>query len=275
MKKKYTLLVLLLFITVINAQKLEKIKGSRNVIQTERVFEEVTAFEVMSDVDIFLVKSNKTKLEIYADDNLHDIVTTSLNDGKLKISLTNKIAGKKKFELTLYINNLSEITLNSSSELSSADYFEAEDLVINLNDKSKIDLLINATNLKVLGNDNAKAKLQLETDFSTFKLQDNSKIEAEIKTNILSVDAQTRAIMIIEGTANEASYLTENKASVKASNLKALKAIVDADNMSNIYVNSIDDLEINAKNKSKVYIYGSALIKIEEFINTATLFKKE
>ncbi|HFS66726.1 MAG TPA: hypothetical protein ENK67_00770, partial [Flavobacteriia bacterium] len=137
--------LLILFISLIGmnsyTQKLEKVKGSKIVITTERAFDTIKGVELHKNLKVDVVKGQENKLVIFADDNLHDIVLTDITDGILDIDISNRIAGKKKFELTLYLTNLSKVTLNDNSKLVNTEYFLENKVQLFLNDKSEGDLM--------------------------------------------------------------------------------------------------------------------------------------
>ena len=64
------------------------------MVLTERKFDNIHGLELNDNIKLILVKGTEFKLDIYADENLHDIVTTDLSDGVLSIGLTNKIGRK-------------------------------------------------------------------------------------------------------------------------------------------------------------------------------------
>lgn len=274
--KKTTILLTILLVTIFTySQKLEKIKGNKNVILTERKLDSVHTLELNNNIKLTLVKSEDSKLAIYADENLHDIVTTDLNEGVLSISLTNRIVSKREFKLTLYIPSLSKIILNDNSFLENSDYLESDDLVLILNNKSKTNLLIKAANLSIETNDSTKNELQIQSDSTTIKMQENARIKGTLKSKKFALEMESKSTFSMSGNVDNASYTTKNNATVKGSNLKVKTVIVDADNTSDVFVNASDTLEVSAKNKAKIAIYGNAKIDLKVFKGTASLLKKE
>ena len=77
MTKNSIFFVIALFsITITTAQvKLEKIKGSKIVTVTTKEVESFENVEIEEFLDVYFVKSEKTSIEIEADDNLHDIIS--------------------------------------------------------------------------------------------------------------------------------------------------------------------------------------------------------
>ena len=109
---KIITLILILSSTFLFSQKMEKIKGNKNVVTQDISLDSITSIELFKDIKLSLVQSDENKLVIYADENLHDVVEVDQSDGKLSISLLYRIASKKEFDLTLHMQNIKEIILN-------------------------------------------------------------------------------------------------------------------------------------------------------------------
>jgi hypothetical protein len=272
--KKLLLLIIILIGASTFAQKLEKIKGSKIVITTERTFDTIKGIELHKNLKIDVVKGNENKLVIFADDNLHDIVLTNISDGILDIDLSNKITRKKKFEITLYLTNLEQVTLNDSSELTNNEYFNNENVIINLNDKSEGNLMFDAGIITLNANDHSKGELILKAKEILVNLQESSKIELGLTADKLKVEANQKSSIKLEGKSTFAEIIANNNTRIRASNLKIDDAIVQSDNNTLIYINSTKTIDIRAKGKTKIYLFGNAKINLSIFKDNASLLKK-
>ena len=258
----------------IYAQKLEKIKGSKIVITTERAFDSIKGIELHKNLQVTIIKAEENKLVIFADDNLHDIVLTDISDGILDIDLSNKIVRKKKFELTLYLTNLEEVTLNDSSELTNNEYFISNNVLINLNDKSKGKLMFDAPKITLNANDHSKGDLLFKSENISINAQESTKLTLGITGNHFEANVNQKSNMEIEGKVDDATIVVNNSAKVKASNFKISATKIEANDAAYVYINALKNIEISAKGKSKVYLYGNAKINLTEFKDNASLFKK-
>lgn len=274
MKKK--LLIVLISLIGVNfyAQKLEKVKGSKIVITTERAFDTIKGIELHKNLKINIVKAEENKLVIFADDNLHDIVLTDINEGILDIDLSNRIAGKKKFELTLYLTNLEQVTLNDASELTNNEYFISNKVFINLKDKSKGNLMFEANDIQLEANDHSKGDLLLKGEKVSLNLQESAKLKTGISAKELVVNANQKASIELEGKVDNATITANNSARIKASNFKISDALVTVDDNAAVYINATKNIEIKATGKAKVYLYGNAKINLSAFKGNAILYKK-
>lgn len=68
------LTIILLNIGLVHAQKKEKIKGSKFITVSQHDVDDFDTIEILDDLEIYLIASDKPQVEIEADDNLHDIV---------------------------------------------------------------------------------------------------------------------------------------------------------------------------------------------------------
>lgn len=274
MKKSILLLLFLLVGITIFAQKLEKIKGSKIVITTERAFDTIKGIELHKNLDITIVKAEENKLVIFADDNLHDIVLTDINDGILDIDLSNKIIRKKKFELTLYLTNLEEVTLNDSSKLTNNEYFNSENVQIDLKDRSQGNLMFDASKITLNGDNHCKGELLLKGNTIKINAQENSKLNIGLSVDNLILNANQKSAINIEGKADKATITANNFTRIKASNCKIENAEIASDDNATLYVNVLKNVEIKASGKSKIYLFGNAKINLSDFKDNATLYKR-
>ncbi len=274
--KKLTTLILLTTILFLNAQKLEKIKGSKNVILSERIFEEINTIKLHKNIQLTLMKGSENKLEIYADDNLHEILESDINNGDLSILLTNRIGSKKKFELTLYLaeTTLSKISLHSNSKIENADFLKVVDLQIDLFNKSDANLFLNGNNITININDNSKSNISLKGQKLICNLQENGKIKGNTNFEEIEIKSNQKSTVTLSGKAVNLIIEAKNSSNIKLSNLRVENASLLAENNSNVHVNATNELIIKAESKSKVYIYSDPTIAIESFRNTASLFKR-
>lgn len=273
--KKIAILILLIVSLQAYSQKLEKIKGSKNVILSEVLLDSINSIELYKDIKLTLKSGDENKLIIYADDNLHEVVNIDINEGKLSLSLLYRIRSKKEFELTLQLSNLEEIILNGNSELTNLNYFKSDVLHIILNDKSDANLLFDADSIVFEGNDSSKADVSFKAKSMNYKMLGKSKIKGISNTELVKFTSQDRAIITLMGKSDSMFIKASESSKVKLISFISNLAEVDAEGKSEVYINVKEDIVISAIDDSKVYIYGNAEIDLKEFKDKASLFKKE
>ncbi len=273
-KTLFFLLITLVSSEISFSQKLERIKGSKNIIQSERTFDTLTGLELHKNIKINLIQSQENKLVIQADDNLHSVVITTVKDGMLDIDLSNRIASKKKFELNLYLTNLNHIILQDDTYLYSGDFFDAEEITLELSDHAEAILLFDTQNFTLNANDDSKGNLVIKSDKAFFTLEENTQIEAQTDITDFDLEVFQKATVTLKGKAKHFTTKAVNSTKILSSNLKVKKAAVEADNHSLVYVNVSSELTVKASGKSKIHIYGKPDIELKTFKDSAILFKE-
>jgi len=279
MKNNYlskTFITLLLLITSITyAQKLEKIKGSKMVTLTEVTLDSIVSIELYKDIDLVLKQGDTDRLTIYADDNLHDVVDIDLNGGKLSLSLLKRISSKKKFELTLYANNLSLIILNDDSTLTNTDFYKAESLNIVMNNKSELECLFDADLIVYEGNDSSDSDSTFKTQTINYTLQDRADVKGVSNAEITKINLDGKTSITLSGKSKETYITATGSSDIKIEDMLSKITEIDAEDKSTVYTNTSENLSILAKDGSKINIYGKAEIDLVEFKGKAVLNKKE
>lgn len=258
-----------------NAQKKTKIKGNKVVATDNRVFDYFTKIELNDEIELELRQGNSNKLEIEADENLHDVIESDVRNGILMLSLNKRITNSKKLNLTLYVDDLDYIELNDDSKLKGLSEFKFFDLEIISNNKSEIEIQFETQNFKMTSNEKARGKLFVKADSVSVYMKESSKLEFDLNAEKLTVDYHGSAAGEFVGKVTNLSLIANDNATYKGANLVSDTAIVVALNKSDTYVNSKDSLEIIAKNKAEVYIFNKPTISIKSFEDDATLFKRE
>ncbi len=273
--KRMMVLILLIGSVQTFSQKLEKIKGSKNVILSEVLLDSINSIELYKDIKLTLRSGNENKLIIHADDNLHEVINIDINEGKLSLSLLYRIRSKKEFELTLQLSNLEEIILNNNSELTNLNYFKSDELHIILNDKSEANLLFDSNSIVFEGNDSSKAEVSFKAKSINYKMLGKSKIKGISNTELVKFTAQDRAVITLMGKSESMFINASESSKVKLISFISDIAEVNAEEKSDVYLNVKEDIVISAVDDSKVYIYGNAEIDLKEFEDKASLYKKE
>ncbi len=273
--KAIFIVLFLMLVSVSYAQKLQKIKGSKIVNLTEISLDSVNSIELYKGINLILKKGEEPKFTIFADDNLHHVVDLDLNDGKLSLSLLKRITSKKKFELTLYLKDLNSIILNDDSTLTNLDFFDVDELNIELNNKAELTCLFNGEMIVFEANDSSKSESNLKAKTINYNLQDRVRIKGISNADITKIIAGGKSSITISGKSEE-TFITATQSSIlKLNNLINKITEVMVEDKSNIFINTTEDLTISAKGDAKVYIYGNSEIDLIDFKDKATLIKKE
>ncbi len=208
MKKATTLIIAILCITVINAQK--KIKGNGNVVTIERTTNDYNGISVSGFYDIELIDGTEGKITLMGEDNILDYIETEVRGGTLAIkSKDNKNPIPSRGEgviITIPVDEIDAIRLSGSGNfvgnktLKTNDIdirvsgaknielaIEAADILVETSGSSNIDLTGSSENLRVRssGSSNVKA-YGLEVDDATLELSGSSDVELTVNKSLTS-----------------------------------------------------------------------------------------
>ena len=151
MKKIFTIiLALIITSTSLNAQFFnKKIKGNGNIITTDRSVSDFDKIGVAGSFDVILKKGNEGAISIQADENLMEYIITEVKDGSLKIKPKkgHQLKSTKTIQITVGFNNLEEVSLAGSGDVTSTDAINAADLKLSLAGSGDINLKVSTKNL--------------------------------------------------------------------------------------------------------------------------------
>ncbi len=273
--RKTLLIAMTLFCVVATAQKKAKIKGNKTVITEERTFEFFSSIELNDKIELTLKQSESNRLVIEADENLHDVVESEIESGTLVLSLNKRITSSKRFRLTLYIEDLDIIKLNDDSEILSDEKFDFFDLKMILNDKSDVEMNIEAQFFSLESNEKSRGNVTVKADSISIHMKESSKIKYFVNTQKIQVNSEGSSTGEFVGKTNDLVLVANDNSSFRGNELEAKEIKLDASNSTNSYVHAKNNLILTLQNKSKVYIFGSPTIEIKSFEDASSIFKRE
>ena len=148
MKSTTKKLLALLFVSVLisscNVNMFNRVNGNRNVVTADRsTSQKFTKIKVSTGLDLYLSQGTKNKVTLEADENLHDIIITEVNDGVLKIYSEKNIWQAKARKVYLTVKNLEGLTATSGSDVYTEDILKVE--TIKVSATSGADIRISGT----------------------------------------------------------------------------------------------------------------------------------
>lgn len=278
MTKKIILFALFLFnITIISAQtKLEKIKGSKIVTVTTKEIESFENVEIEEFLDVYFVKSDKTSIEIEADDNLHDIVSYNVLGNTLKITALKQPTNEKKLAVRVnYNDSLKTIVARHESKINALADINLENITIKNFDKSQSFLNVKSTNFTLLMNDKSKAEINVKAEKTVIELSKDAKIKALIASPEAKIDLYQKSEGEIEGDAQIAKIRLDNNASLIAKKFTVKDMELVTESYTKCSVMAQKSIEISASGKSEIDLLGEPKVDLKVFTNSAVLSKKE
>ncbi len=211
-------------------------KGNGKVVTDSReITSEFTVVSASEGLDVYVTQAEDFDIKVEADDNVIDLISTDIKDGKLRIHTIENIgrATKKIFV------SMPEVTgLNSSSG--------ADLIVKNVISGDKIEL-------------NASS---------------GSDLSAEIKANEIDADASSGADIRISGETNTLYTNASSGADIKAKNLLSKVCFANASSGSDISVNVSESLTADASSGADISYSGNASVKSKKRISGSIHHRK-
>jgi hypothetical protein len=270
-----TIIVLCVFSCLLQAQKTEKIRGSKLVTSSSKEIKSFTAIEVEDNIEIHLEKGAKNQINIEADDNLHEIISTKVQDKILIVSTTKEIQGFKKLSIKVtYTNDLNLVTAKDESVINAIHEIILDTITFKSLDKSKLFLNVNAGNFNLQADDKSKIELNLKSETSFIELSKNSSLKALINSAELKCDLYQKATATIEGDANMTNIRQDNATELNARNFNSKNTDLAIEGNATCILFAENTLVIDASNKTEIELFGEPKIEIRRFSGEAKLFKK-
>ena len=240
MNKIFTIiLALLVTSTSLNAQfSNKKIKGNGNIITTDRSVSDFDKIGIAGSFDVILKKGNEGAISIQADENLMEYIITEVKDGQLKIKPKkgHQLKSTKTIQITVSFNDLEEVSLAGSGDVTTSDAINASDLKLSLAGSGDMNLKVSTKHLtsKIAGSGN----ISLNGDTDEFSCS-------------------------IAGSGNLNGY-----------DLKATIAIAKIAGSGNIKVNAVSEIHAKIAGSGNVYYTGNPEVEKSNALGSGSLKKK-
>ncbi|WP_411768062.1 head GIN domain-containing protein [Winogradskyella sp. A3E31] len=196
------------------------VTGNGNVLTEDRILnDDFNAIEVSRGLDVYITQSGDYGLSVEADENLHDIILTEVENGTLKITTSDNIRKSKSQKVMVNAKNLEAIKATSGSDV----YSEG---------------LISASNLKLTASSGAD-------------------LNVEVKADQLICSASSGSDIKVAGNTTNLEAKATSGSDINAKNLIAEYSDVEANSGADISVHSSKELTANANSGGDVRYYGN------------------
>ncbi|WP_223034111.1 head GIN domain-containing protein [Hanstruepera marina] len=149
------------------------VTGDGNVITKEqRLQSEFNEIHVSRGLDVYLTQGTSDKVTIEADGNLHDIIIVNINNGVLEITAEDNIRSASSKKVLVNFKNIDKIVATSGSDVFSTHTIHTDNLELETNSGSDMDLEINTRKLYCLST--SGSDLELTGTVVSFKAEANS-----------------------------------------------------------------------------------------------------
>jgi hypothetical protein len=196
------------------------VRGNGDVETIERSIDEnFNEIRISRGLDVYLTQSDQVSLYVEADENLHDIITTEVENGILRISTNENISFSKSKKVMLSFKDISKIKATSGSDVYSTNTIVADNL-----------------------------------ELSTTS---GSDMELDINTQVVDCSSTSGSDLKVSGTTNKLYASATSGSDIKAGNLKAIISEARATSGADITLNTSDELYAKATSGGDIKYYGN------------------
>lgn len=155
------------------------VKGNDHVVTENRDLNgDFNEIKISRGLDVYLTQNDTQNLTVEADENLHDIIITKLENGVLEIYADENISYAASKKVMLNFKNVSKITATSGSDVYSNNTINAENLELSLTSGSDMSLDIITETLSCNTSSGSDMKLSGKTDKLYAQASSGSDIDA-------------------------------------------------------------------------------------------------
>lgn len=159
--KTITKITALIVLLVTSSCMFDGIKGNRIVKTANRnISSDFEAISVSNGIDVYLTMGTSTSLKLEADENLHDVIETEVEDGVLRIYADQNIWSAKRKRVYLNAENINEIKTTSGAQLITENTLKADDLRVSVTSGAEVRMTVDAINLSCSTTSGADARLE-------------------------------------------------------------------------------------------------------------------
>lgn len=176
-------LLALLFVSVLmsscNVNMFNRVNGNRNVVTADRsTSQKFTKIKVSTGLDLYLSQGTKNKVTLEADENLHDIIITEVNDGVLKIYSEKNIWQAKARKVYVTVKNLEGLTATSGSDVYTEDVLKVETIKVSATSGADIRIALDADTVETSATSGSDIRISGTANNHTSRANSGASIEA-------------------------------------------------------------------------------------------------
>lgn len=147
--KILSILFVAALLTSCNVNMFNRVNGNRNVVSVDRkTSQKFNKIKVSTGLDLYLTQGAKNKVTVEADENLHDIIITEVNDGVLKIYSEKNIWQAKARKVFVTVRDLELLTATSGSDVYAKETIKVNDIKISSTSGADIRINIDANTVE-------------------------------------------------------------------------------------------------------------------------------
>lgn len=215
-----TVLSLTLFSCNFDVNFNQGVKGNGDVIKQDRTINKpFSSIKATEGLDVFLTQSDNESITVEADENLHELILTEVEDGVLKIHTKQNIGRATSKRVNVSFRNISSIISSSGSDVYSTNTITAD----------RLDL----------------------------KSTSGSDMKLDVNTSVLHCKSTSGSDLKVSGNTTKLVAEATSGSDIKAADLRAESSEVKATSGADITINTTKELTARATSGGDVKYYGN------------------
>ncbi|MFD2561548.1 GIN domain-containing protein [Aquimarina rubra] len=259
----------------IYAQK-ERVKGNKIVMTEEKIVDAFHSIELYDNFEVSIDEDSDPIVKVEADSNLQEFIEISIQDSILKIKSTKELRRAKALNITIsFSSELKKIKTYNKVNLKSLAPIKSSKLSVEANDNSEVFLSIDAGSITGIANGKSNIDLHADAKEAFYQVNENSELKGIITADSLKIDLYQKGYAKLEGNVKSMLVRADGDTDFYGEKLTSDKTFIIAEGSSECYVLVNEEITIEAKDETEIYLLGEPKINMTMFANEATLYKKK
>ena len=182
------------------------IDGNKKVVTQDRnISNNFESIKVSQGLDLYITQSNDVSLSVEADENLHNIIMTDVENGTLRIYTTENIRRAASKKINLSIDNISAIKATSGSDVFSTNTIKTNSLELNCTSGADITLDVKTETLNCYSTSGSDIRVSGTTKSLFAEATSGSDIKA---SDLIAETSKVKATSGADISVNTSKELT-------------------------------------------------------------------
>ena len=234
------------------------ITGSTELVERTKPVPEFHAVAASRGVDV-IIGGSSDQLVIEANDNLIDYVIAEVNEGRLTLSIDNRVNVRRNLHVIVKIpsnGKIDAIEASSAASVSTKKALQADKLDIQLSSAATLDAALKANNCTIYLSSAADMKTVADFENCRIHLSSASRLSADLKADKLTMELSSASDAVLSGTCRTLTVAASSSGDLDAKQLEVQTANVQAASASSVTVNCSGSLVAGASSSAKIRYTG-------------------
>lgn len=171
------------------------VNGNKNVItQDRKINNDFTSIKISRGLDLYITQSDAVSLTVEADENLHEIIITEVENDVLKIYSDKNIWRAKAKKVHVSVKDLEELKATSGSNVYSENTLQVNNLKVATTSGANVKIAVNSESIETRATSGSNLRITGTTTNHSSSATSGSSIKAyELESKNTNVKATSGA----------------------------------------------------------------------------------